>query len=354
MISLAVLWLQSQMIPAIEAGNTYRVQRLLSEGANPNERDATGLSPLHFAATLADIGPAWLLVRAGANLEAVDPQGVTPLMTATLNGRPEVARFFLRRGANPNARDQRGRSALHWASQWVRPDRKDREPDEARALIADYLIQFKADRNLADQSGATPLMLAAKFDHPAVTEVLLAFGAKPMPRDRLGRTALTVAAWLGPKDPIVVSLLDKGILPGVTEFLEFKMAAKALPLIRRGGNVATPGRYGDSTLHLAAAIASVACVAALLERNGPVNAVDDYGWTPLMLAVAGRPNMTQLSGMSTFHPEGTEAERLEIVKTLISAKAKTALRNRTGQSALDLAELTLQESIIAYLRGVQN
>lgn len=354
MISLAVLWLQSQMIPAIEAGNTYRVQRLLAEGANPNERDAAGESLLHIAATLADTGPAWLLVRAGANIEAVDPQGVTPLMTATLNGRPEVARFLLRRGAKPNVQDKRGRSALHWASNWARPDRNDREPDQARALIADYLIRFKANLNLADQSGATPLMLAAKFDHPAVAEVLLAFGARPMLRDHLGRTALTFAAWLGPKDPIVVSLLDKGILPGVTEFLEFKMSAKALPLIRRGGNVSIPGRYGESTLHLASATSSVACVSALLERSVPVNAADDYGWTALMLAVVGRPNATQLSGMSTFHPEGTEAERLEIVKALVGAKAKTALRNKAGQSALDLAEQTVQESIIAYLRRVQH
>ena len=51
----------------------------------------------------------------GANLNQADPDGITPMVNAIINGHYDVARFLLDKGADPNLADKTGRAALYAA-----------------------------------------------------------------------------------------------------------------------------------------------------------------------------------------------------------------------------------------------
>ncbi|GJN38506.1 hypothetical protein PR202_gb27555 [Eleusine coracana subsp. coracana] len=74
-----------------------------------------GLSLLHLACRVADIGMVELLLQYGANVNSRDSRGRTPLHHSIIKGRPMFAKLLLSRGADSQATDRDGRSALQHA-----------------------------------------------------------------------------------------------------------------------------------------------------------------------------------------------------------------------------------------------
>ena len=93
---------------------TYRQPKalalLISNGAEVNVKDETGLMPLHVAAILNRIDEAQLLLDAGAEVAARDDFGDTPLHSAALHGNREMLEFLLRHGADALARNVKGKT----------------------------------------------------------------------------------------------------------------------------------------------------------------------------------------------------------------------------------------------------
>jgi ankyrin repeat protein len=88
---------------AIGYHNNPRVARLLIErGADPNIRDSSGFTPLHYASQWWKIEIARVLVEHGANIEVKDNKGRTPLDIA-LEGQSrqceEIVKLLLEHGA---------------------------------------------------------------------------------------------------------------------------------------------------------------------------------------------------------------------------------------------------------------
>ncbi len=151
--SVTPLWL------AISENQFPMVQLLLKYKADPNDSQTDG-KPLLFSA-LSDTNILEALLDAGAKVDARDSTTTsggtrimnwTPLLLAVETGLPATTvEILLKHGANPNARDgYSGYTPLHWMAGWGYqrlPDRK----------VVELLLDYKADPNVRNNAGQTPL-----------------------------------------------------------------------------------------------------------------------------------------------------------------------------------------------------
>jgi len=92
-------------------------QLLLEKGAEVNEKNDEGMTPLHSAAQCQNQSMTELLLINGADPNAEDNKGQTRLHWAAAVGDSDVAELLLAKGANIDARDKNGKTPLHMAVQ---------------------------------------------------------------------------------------------------------------------------------------------------------------------------------------------------------------------------------------------
>ena len=119
-------------------------------------------------------------IEQGANVNEQNSLGFTPLITAAANSRPEIISALLEAGANVNARTKYKETALIWAAS-----------NENDLEVVKLLLEAGADVNARNGNGETALMHAAFFTNAEVVKLLLQYGANVNERDTEGRTALT-------------------------------------------------------------------------------------------------------------------------------------------------------------------
>ncbi len=111
---------ESPLRIAIEYSDNYSVQQLVSAGAKVNEviADQNNKTLLMLATQDQDHGGLKIreLLRAGANIEERDATGKTPLIYAAINNNSEAARVLLEKGADINSFDQKGQTAKNYAA----------------------------------------------------------------------------------------------------------------------------------------------------------------------------------------------------------------------------------------------
>lgn len=90
---------------------------LFERGANPNNANWLGITPLHQFARKGDLANAALFIEHGADLHARDEDTCsTPLGVAARFGKVEMVEFLLERGAKPNLPDDPAwATPLAWA-----------------------------------------------------------------------------------------------------------------------------------------------------------------------------------------------------------------------------------------------
>eukprot|EP01013_Petalomonas_cantuscygni_P030103 TRINITY_DN56028_c0_g1_i1.p1 TRINITY_DN56028_c0_g1~~TRINITY_DN56028_c0_g1_i1.p1 ORF type:complete len:246 (-),score=25.08 TRINITY_DN56028_c0_g1_i1:487-1224(-) len=114
---------------------TSAVELLLSYGANPNvhTKEHVGSdTPLTIAARTDFMRGADLLLAANADPDARDAIGLTALHHAARNGSLSMARLLLNAGANPDLRDSMGRWPVSWA--------RDLHHMDVASLLSQYAI----------------------------------------------------------------------------------------------------------------------------------------------------------------------------------------------------------------------
>ena len=93
------------------------VKKLLSQNADPNRANRSGMTPLHLVAKNDSAAMADILLANGAKLTKKDAEGMTPLHIAALTGSCGVARMLAKAGASANIPDRDGQTAIHCAVQ---------------------------------------------------------------------------------------------------------------------------------------------------------------------------------------------------------------------------------------------
>jgi CubicO group peptidase (beta-lactamase class C family) len=93
-------------------GDVDAIRRLIKAGADLNEKDAYGSTPLAIAATFGKTEAAKALIDAGADLTVTSNDGSTPLHIAAFFGRTEIVTALLGKGANKYLRNDAGLTAL--------------------------------------------------------------------------------------------------------------------------------------------------------------------------------------------------------------------------------------------------
>ncbi|CAE7216196.1 ANK3, partial [Symbiodinium pilosum] len=131
-------------------------KKLLTAGAQVNRKTDRGVTPLCAAVAFhGDWDMVQLLIKWQADLELADNNGKTPFWMAAEHGRVKIAELLILLGANPKTPNAFGQSPL-WAAC------NTRKLEFVQFLVLPQLsLQETADVNEADDSGMTPLFVAA-------------------------------------------------------------------------------------------------------------------------------------------------------------------------------------------------
>lgn len=182
---------------ASRAGHSEVVELLVEYDASLSQEDCGryNLRPLQIAALTGQVAVVRLLARGGAQVDERDSEGSTPLYTAAHDGRDQVVRALIELGAEVDLRvGKAGFMAIH-AAAWM-----------GRVGAVRALLEGGAAPGSGDLGRATPLHWAATS---GVASLLLEGGASVHARTVTKETPLHRASSSGRAD-VVMELLRHG------------------------------------------------------------------------------------------------------------------------------------------------
>ena len=147
---------------AIQEENIEMVRLLLENGANIDQTDELGNTPLFITAYKGNIGMVNLLLEKGAKIDQATKLGHNPLLIAANKEDTEMVKLLLEYGADINHQDNEGFTALHLAAL------------KGRTEMVKLLLEYGADINRQDNSGKTPLLFAVDKKNIEMLNLLLA------------------------------------------------------------------------------------------------------------------------------------------------------------------------------------
>src|SRR5262249_44669244 len=267
-------------------------------------------SPLDLAAAAGSADMARLLIERGAAVNEQRPCCLAPLHAAASRGALDVVQLLLTHGADPNAMGSNHETPIFMA---VDPRRRPKATQE-REQILRLLIRAGAEVNRKSRDGNTPLTEAVELGEPGSVRILLEAGADVRATNRYGASPLRLAM-TREKAALVLQFSGK-VDPEDGSQLLLKCAEDdwsdvASLLLKRGTD--PNGNKKDSSPALDTAISRghLDIVRLLLSSGADPNRAYP---TPLQ-RVLDQVDVVKID----------PATRLEIVKLLISRRAKVSL-----------------------------
>lgn len=357
----------TSLVRAIKISDTDRVRTLMYANVNVNEKNYAGITPLTIAAEKGNMEIIKMLVEDGkAVVNDPSSYGVTPLIAAAAAGNDKVVEYLVAQGADVTAKDDLGKTALIYAigfdnpkliSSLIKldnkavnlPDNSGNTPliyaaqkglvNNIKLLLAngakvDYrnpatglcalsaaaaedqsaairlLVRTgKADVNLPDLSGRTPIFYAVEQDKADALRTLISLGADVNAQDNNGVTPLMRASAKNRQDCVNILLKQKNINTNLKDF--------------QGRTAITYSVYAEE----------VAPAQALLKAGADINTRDSASNTPLMGAVKAKNDR-----MALF---------------LIQQGADLTAANAAGENVFTLTDEYLPQSMTANVLGVK-
>ncbi|CAB9497493.1 repeat domain-containing protein 55 [Seminavis robusta] len=261
------------------ARNHQVLRRLLDRGANPNQANEHGYTPLHSGcASWRHDDDIQLLLEGGADINARTTEKLlTPLHVVCKGQNIVTAELFILHGADLSAKDYQGNTPLHLLCQ-----------TKGHEAYVGRLLRKGAPVNMQNNKGETPLHIACgyKVDERLVRAGLLAmqrFYTINRPRrhpppslaSRLYRSLFTSAGGNNRND-------DEAEVPEQDIYL----VALVECLLRHcaGASVQMADVNGSTPLHIACRKGSRSLVRLLLKEGADPTARDSEGNTPVHAA----------------------------------------------------------------------
>lgn len=179
------------LVQTVELPSTALFRAVLEQGAGTGFRDDKGNTLLILAAKRHHVTALEALLEAGIDVDARNSEGDTALSIAA--GKSEYELIVVGLGL---ALGQDRESLMKLV---FRPAQKSVEsPSTARRLLsAQQLLAAKADPNVMDSGGNTPLIEAIRSGDAELVDMLIAAGADVNARNGLGAAPLSFAAQFG-------------------------------------------------------------------------------------------------------------------------------------------------------------
>ena len=217
------------------------------------------------------------MIAAGANVNQAQPDGTTPLQWATYRVDRELVDRLLKQGAKANVVNHYGASPLHEAVRVANPE------------LTGMLLEAGADANAANEDGMTALMLAARTGNVAVAELLVKAGADVNRREQFKKQSAVMWA-AGENHPEMVAFL-------VAEGADLSIRADATDWASQISNeprVQYRPVGGLTPLLYAARAGCLGCVRTMIEAGADKDRPNPDGMTPMIMALDnGAPDVAQ-------------------------------------------------------------
>ena len=366
------------LIDAVKGGHAQVVKTLLAMGIDPNLQDDDGNSLLMWATVNNRTEVVAILLEWKANLNLQNNRELMPLGQAILNDNLEIVLALLDAGADPDSGIFTAAITGHFdifkalLVKGANPNLKSNNEYTPLTLtiLRDYpaitdlllewgadpnvglfgtikqgfvpavrsLLSIGADPNLQDNDGNTPLMLATANNHLNMARVLSEWGADPNLKDREDNTPLMHAAVYGQ-------------LPFVEFFLSLEET-----------DVNLSNHEGYTALMRAFYTRDLKVITALLDAGADPNAQDNKGLTALMnMAYAGELEimialLARGADVNSQDPydytplmRATYNGDIRVITTLLEWGANPSLKDHDGNTAVWWANRHNHPDIVALL-----
>src|SRR6185503_1349038 len=238
---------------------------------------AQAQSPLADRIQAGDRKAALALIAAGANVNQTQPDGTTPLHWAVYCVDRELVAALLRRGAKADIVNKYGASPLTEAAR------------VANVELAGMLLEAGATANVSNADGQTPLMLAARTGEVAMAKLLVQHGADVNRRETYrDQSALMWAAAESHGEMVEFLVSQKAELDVRAKGTDWETQISSEPRVQyRPVGGLTPLLY-------AARAGCLRCVAAIAGAGANLDKPNLDGMTPMMMALDnGYPAVAQ-------------------------------------------------------------